>query len=370
MFAEWVQARRGYLSGWKWRSARRRGVRVFRYHGVVERKLDPVLDRNQHLLSVFRAQMDYLRRFRVIGMAELMAEAESKGFDTRPAAMVTFDDAFFNNTMAAEVMSRRRLPWCIFVPTGEVGPRRSMWSVETSLLLMRGRAEQIEALGRTWPLRTRREREESFRMLRAMLKAVPAAQRIEAVAALRAQFPTGESDRLLEEFPLLRMLTWEELQQLAGDGVEIGSHGLHHEIHHADQTPAVREREFAQSRAEIERRLGHPCKTFAYPNGNFVAASSREAGAAGYELAFTTETGTLEGKTRAERFVLPRLCAPSSLHGFVRSFWWDDIRADQAAESHPGVVGAEVTAGHRPALPAAAPPAEAKSAIEGPVRER
>ncbi len=333
MFAEWVEARRGYLSGWKWRSARRRSVRVFRYHGVVERKLDPVLDRNQHFLSVFRAQMDYLRRFRVIGMAELLAEAESKGFDSRPAAMVTFDDAFFNNTMAAEVMSRRRLPWCIFVPSGEVGPRRSMWSVEASLLIMRGRAERVSALGCAWPLGTRAEREESFRALRAKLKAVPAAKRLEAVAALRAQFPAGESDRLLEEFPLLRMLTWEELQQLAGSGVEIGSHGLHHEIQHANQSPSVRERELLQSRSDIEERLGRPCRTFAYPNGNFVADSPREAEAAGYELAFTTETGTLEGKTRAERFVLPRICASSSLQGFVRSFWWDDIRVNQPVEA-------------------------------------
>lgn len=332
MFAEWIEARRGYMSGWKHRSARRRGIRVFRYHGVVERKGDAILDRNQHVLSVFRAQMSYLRRFRVMSMADLMAEAQSS-FDGRPAAMVTFDDGFFNNTMVAEVMSGLRLPWCIFVPSGEVGPRRSMWSVETSLLLMRGRAERVDAFGRAWPLRTRSEREDSFRVLRAKLKAVPAALRLETVAALRAQFPAGESDRLLDEFPMLRMLTWEELQGLARGGVDIGSHGLHHEIHHADQTPEVRQQELSRSRSEIEERLGQPCKAFAYPNGNFVPASSAEVEAAGYELAFTTETGTLGGKTRAQRFELPRLCAPSSLHGFVRSFWWEDFGARQAAGS-------------------------------------
>ena len=333
MFAEWVQARRGYLSGWKWRSARRRGVRVFRYHGVVERKSDPVLDRNQHLLSVFRAQMDYLRRFRVLGMDELLAELDAPVPDHRPAAMVSFDDGFFNNLLAAEVLSHRRIPWCLFVPSGELGPRRAMWSVETSLLIMRGRAERVEALGRTWPLGTRSEREETFRILRAKLKAVPAPLRVETVTALRAQFPAGESDRLLEEFPSLRMLTWDELSGLASDEVEIGSHGLHHEIHHLDQPAAIREQELARSRSEIEERLARPCRTFAYPNGNFVAASAREAEGAGYELAFTTETGTLEGKTRAQRFLLPRLCAPSSLQGFVRSFWWDDIPAIRKGES-------------------------------------
>jgi peptidoglycan/xylan/chitin deacetylase (PgdA/CDA1 family) len=325
MFADWVETTRGYFSGWKWRSARRRGIRVFRYHGVVEQKSDRVLDRNQHLLSVFRAQMDYLRRFRVIGMAELMAElGEAPSTDRRPTAMVTFDDGFFNNLLAAEVLSHRRIPWGLFVPSGEVGPRRTMWSVEVSLLLLRGRADQVTAFDRTWPLRTRQEREESFRVLRAKLKAVPAPLRVETISSLREQFPAGESDRLLEEFPWLRMLTWEELEGLAAGGAEIGSHGLHHEIHHADQPAQIRERELVASRVEIERLVGRPCRTFAFPNGNFVDTSAREVEQAGYELAFTTETGTLEGKTRAQRFLLPRLSAPSSLHGFVRSFWWND----------------------------------------------
>jgi peptidoglycan/xylan/chitin deacetylase (PgdA/CDA1 family) len=333
MFAEWVQASRGYLSGWKAHSPRRTGIRVFRYHGVVERKSDPVLDRNQHLLSVFRAQVDYLRRFRVLGMSELLGELDAPETDRRPAAIVTFDDGFFNNMMAAEVLSRHRVPWCLFVPSGEVGARRAMWLVEASLLLMRGRAEQVIAFGSVWPLRTRAQREESFRALRARLKAVAAALRVETLAALRAQFPAGESDRLLEEFPALRMLTWEELGELASAGVEIGSHGVHHEIHHADQPPAIREEELSRSRAEIELRLARPCRTFAFPDGKFVAPSEREAEAAGYELAFTTEIGTIQGKTRRQRFVLPRLPAPSSLKGLARSFWWEDARASEVIES-------------------------------------
>lgn len=333
MFSEWADATRGYLSGWKWRSARRRGIRVFRYHGVVESKSDPVLDRNQHVLSVFRAQMDYLRRFRVIGVDELVEELARPRPNGDPAAMVTFDDGFQNNLLAGEVLSKRRIPWCVFVPSGEVGPRRAMWSVEVSLLLMKGRAETVTILERPWPLRTRQDRERTFAEVRGLLKSVPAPKRIEAVATLREQFPAGESDRLLDEHPWLRMLTWEELSELARAGVEIGSHGHHHEIQHEDQPEAVRREELVRSRTEIGDRLGRPCRAFAYPNGNFVATSPEEVERARYSLAFTTETGTVDERARSRPHLLPRLCANASLHGFVRAFWWEGVGAAVGAGS-------------------------------------
>jgi peptidoglycan/xylan/chitin deacetylase (PgdA/CDA1 family) len=338
MLADWIQARRGYLSGWKWSYVRRHGVRVFRYHGVVEQKRDLVLDRNQIDLDVFRAQMDYLRRFRVLGIGDLVEDLSAGKLPRWPSAMVTFDDGFHNNMLAAEILAPRRIPWSLYVPPGEVGASRAMWAVEVSLLVMQGRAATVAAFGRTWSLATRADREKSFREMRLRLKAVPAAVRLETVEALRRQFPAGESERLLADQPQLRMLTWEELSQLSSSGVEIGSHGLHHEIHHADQPAELRVRELVASRSELERRLGRPCRAFAYPNGNFVEASPREVETAGYDVAFTTVHGALESRSSAERFLLPRLSASGSLHGFVRNFWWDGdqpARRSQAPQPRP-----------------------------------
>jgi peptidoglycan/xylan/chitin deacetylase (PgdA/CDA1 family) len=324
MLADRIQATRGYLSGWRRHLLRRRGVRVFRYHGLVVAKTDPVLDRNQHVLSVFQSQMNYLRRFRVLSIGELIDELGSADLGRTPSALITFDDGFQNNLLAADILTRWRMPFAIFVPSGEVGPRRAMWSVEVSLLIISGRADQVELLGQAWPLKTRLEREKSFRELRTRLKAVPSAVRLEAMTQLRAQYPAGESDRLLEQAPWLRMLTWEELDQLGQSGVEIGSHGRHHEIQHADQPPLVREDELRASKSEIEQRLSRPCRAFAYPNGNFVDTSSAEVGRAGYELAFTTMTETLNGRSDELRFLVPRISASSWLGGFVRGFWWQD----------------------------------------------
>ena len=323
MLSEWTDARRGYLSGLFHRAIARRGIRVFRYHGVVERRGDTVLHRNQHDLRSFREQIRYLRRFRVIGLDELVPEIERRDDPAVPTAVLTFDDGFANNLIVGEVLRRYQLPWILFVPSGEVGPRRAMWLVELSMLLMLGRAESVEALGRTWPLRSRAQREDSFRRLRGWLKAASAADRLGALASVRTQFPEGESDRLLEEFPDLRMLTWDELRELSRNGVEIGSHGCHHEMQSAVQAKSVRSEELHRSRVELEARLEKPCRAFAYPDGQFVETSPAEVEGAGYELAFTTEAGTIAPSAEARRYLLPRLAAPASLRGFVHGFWWD-----------------------------------------------
>lgn len=52
---------------------------------------------------------------------------------------------------------------------------------------------------------------------------------------IRQQFPPEETRRLLGAFPSFQMMTWDEVSQIATAGVDIGSHGVHHEIHHASQ---------------------------------------------------------------------------------------------------------------------------------------
>jgi peptidoglycan/xylan/chitin deacetylase (PgdA/CDA1 family) len=125
----------------------------------------------------------------------------------------------------------------------------------------------------------------------------------------------------------VRTRTREQVLQLSSAGVEIGSHGRHHEIHHARQPADVRAAELGQSREELTSLLGSPCRWFAFPNGDFLPESAREVERAGYELGFTTASATLDGKTREDRFLLPRLAAPSSLHSFVRAVWWEPTAA-------------------------------------------
>ena len=252
-------------------NALRGDIRVLTYHGVVARKTDERLERNLHLVDEFRSQINFLRRFPILGLDELI-EICAKGRCRRKcAAAITFDDGYVNNLMAAEILEKHRLPWTLFVSTGVIGSGGTIWTVELSLLMLHGEANCIELYGQSWALRTRDEREHSFQAIRSLLKHEPALERRNLMDAIRSQFPSGEPVRLLDRFPGLRILSWDQLSQLAGSGVAIGSHGVDHELHHERQPDLVRLCELVESKATLEKRLGRPCRAFAFPNGDHGA---------------------------------------------------------------------------------------------------
>jgi peptidoglycan/xylan/chitin deacetylase (PgdA/CDA1 family) len=298
----------------------RRGIRVLTYHGLVELKVDERLERNLHLVEEFRSQVRFLKRSNVLSTDDLVEVQSTGRYPRRTAAALTFDDGYVNNLIAAEILDQYRLPWTLFVSTGAVGTVGTIWTVELSLLLLHGEATRIEVNGQTWTLRTRHDREQSFQAVRTMLKRQPARERRDLMEAIRPQFPAGETARLLDCFPGLRILSWEQLGQLARSGVTIGSHGVDHELHHEGQPESIRLRELVESKAILEERLGRPCRSFAFPNGNHDADSVSQIRQAGYDLGFTTIPGTVTGP---ESFPLvPRLSAAGSLRKFVKDMYW------------------------------------------------
>ena len=268
-------------------------------------------ERNFHVALSFREQARFFRRNGAISLDELARSLPQKDRSKRAGAAITFDDGYANNLLAAEILSEAKMPWTLFVSTGATGRCGAIWTVELSLLLLHGRCAGLEALGQAWRLGTREEREAAFQGIRYPLKAMPASLRRETVNGIRAQFAASETERLLEEFPAFRMLTWEEIRELAGAGVEIGSHGVDHEIHHPAQEEEVRRRELAESKKEIEKQVGKRCRFFAFPNGNYCDDSPREVEAAGYEMALTTQPGLV--RPDSNRFLLPRVSPGGSV---------------------------------------------------------
>jgi peptidoglycan/xylan/chitin deacetylase (PgdA/CDA1 family) len=319
----WASAASGYLSGLRNGDARRRGIRVFYYHGLVERRGDPLLDRNFSLISDFQEHIRLLRRFRIVSLAELADELSNKR-QFKTATVLTFDDGYANNLVAAEILDAARIPWSLFIATGAIGPQGVTWPEELSLLILHGQAQGVDALEKIWPLTNRERRQETFRGILIRMKAMAATQRRATLNQIRQQFPAGESRRLLNEFPSLRMLTWDEVRQLASSETEICSHGVYHEIHHDRQPATLRREELQNSKTQIEKRLGRSCNFFAFPNGDFTASSAQEVSDAGFTLAFTTQQKTIVPGTNP--FLLPRF-DPNyfvSFQSFTRNFFWEN----------------------------------------------
>jgi peptidoglycan/xylan/chitin deacetylase (PgdA/CDA1 family) len=98
----------------------------------------------------------------------------------------------------------------------------------------------------------------------------------------------------------LRGLGWSELEELADDGWEVGSHTRTHPRLTQLDDEAL-DRELRESRETCERALGRPCRSLAYPYGDFDARVMRAAASAGYEAA------VIEGLARPSMLAWPRV---------------------------------------------------------------
>ena len=301
--------RRARTFGWR-TLAVRRGRRstgrlvVLTFHGIREAGGDSDVERNLTPLPVFRDQVAFLRRLPVVDPDEALLDEERSG------VLLTFDDGYHNTLIAAEVLAEAGLPWMLAVPAGVIGTERSIWTVELSLLLLRGRADRVDLLGRTWDLGSDAARRSAFDVIRRHMKGAPASERRDLSAALEAQFPDRHVTELLDAQPGLRMLGWEQLDDLARHGVRIASHGHRHEILHDRQETEILAEEVVGSREEIARRIGRAPSLFVYPDGRVAPTSLAAVEAAGYRLAFTTEPGT--ARPGGASAALPRWELPSS----------------------------------------------------------
>ncbi len=89
----------------------------------------------------------------------------------------------------------------------------------------------------------------------------------------------------------VELLTADEIRALDRSGrVEIGGHTLSHAK--LDELPAQEQRrEIVENKKQLEEILGHSMVSFAYPFGNLNESAKHETRAAGYALAFATDSG-------------------------------------------------------------------------------
>lgn len=89
-----------------------------------------------------------------------------------------------------------------------------------------------------------------------------------------------------------RYMTWEQVAALDQDGMEIGSHTVHH-LGLPRLSAALRTFELADSRSVLEGHLGHSVLDFCYPGGEIDSATIAATGEAGYLSATTTRYGVV-----------------------------------------------------------------------------
>lgn len=99
-------------------------------------------------------------------------------------------------------------------------------------------------------------------------------------------------------------LTWDQVAEIAGNGITIGSHTKHHTYLPLASQDRLRE-ELVDSKQTIESRLGRPIHFLSYPVGGFTLQVQVLVKEAGYRAACTTNRASPLGGI--DRYALRRI---------------------------------------------------------------
>ena len=302
----------GVFRMFRWLNRNR--LTILTYHSVLPstRGIDDAEARNVVDSETFAWQMQYLsKHFSCLKLEEAVELLRRKRPLPPNSVVVTFDDGFWNNLgYAFPILRRFGVPATVFVTTGYIGRGTELlWTERVGRLL---RAAKIP--------------DETARRVRMRLKAMSFRERDAAIEELENRYGGDEIRQAPLDLNRYTFLTWSQTKQLASGGITIGSHTVAHPIM-SSLDDDQRRVEVMQSKQEIERHLGTPCKVFSYPNGtpnDFCQSDKESLREAGYLAAVTQIAGMNDAQTdhfELKRVNIGRGHGPQLFVAQVSGFW-------------------------------------------------
>lgn len=269
------------------------------YHRVVPMRHPDDFPFDSSLVSAtpaeFTWQMRYLRRhLNPIDAATLSGViAGSRELPPR-AVLVTFDDGYDDCVKyVLPTLRAEGVPGCVFVATGLIGATETYWFDQLALALQRSDATRLDLpeIGVRADLgRNVARRREIYGEVVELLKKLPDAARITAIASVKRQCPVRVDAATAQ---LSRPMDAREIAAAARAGLSIQSHTVTHPVLRNVDTARLHA-ELAESRDTIASLTGETPDMLAYPNGTWSDFGEREIAAArtcGYRAAMTYESG-------------------------------------------------------------------------------
>jgi len=280
--------------------------------------MDPQLDGSWVTPDRFRRQLRLLRsHYNIVTPSQVRLWCKGGGALPTRAVLLTCDDGLANAvTDMLPILQEEGLSCLFFVTSRSLAEEASMlWYEELYLTLLEVPEGVLEGsfcgvpvkayLNRSVPQRT-----STWHVMVETLSACDAQARLGCARAIRDEFHFPQDWSIQysrQEASRFRVLTVSEIRQLLGAGMEIGSHTISHPK--LSQLPAESSwREIAESRRDLEKALGVPVWSIAYPFGGIDSVSDREvqmAQKAGYDCAFINFGGGFRKDTNF--FGIPRV---------------------------------------------------------------
>jgi peptidoglycan/xylan/chitin deacetylase (PgdA/CDA1 family) len=270
-------------------------LRVLTYHRVANLQDSPLL--HPQIISAtpenFSRQMRFVaRHYHAVSLPAVFEAIEKKAPLPPRAVLITFDDAYDDfATVAWPILKSLKLAATLFVPTAYPDqPERAFWWDRLYRAFMQASREELKGtpLG-DLPLVDANARQQSLRRAQNYVKAVAHRQAMTFVDEICAR---------LDSPPLAQksVLSWNELRQLAKEGVALCAHTQTHPIMTQLSPEEVRQ-EVVGSQNDLQREIGAVLPSFCYPSGNHDDAVVKVLREEGFKLAFTTLKGQNDLRT-------------------------------------------------------------------------
>lgn len=249
-----------------------------------------------------RRQFLYLRRhYRVMhveaALEELYAPHKDKhsAFDRRIPLALTFDDGYCDNyTHAFTLAKELQIPFSIYLIPGYLENDAYFWWLEPKHLVECAQVPEVTFNSLTYHLAHPAERQALSAYIDTQVRyASSVAAREAFLASVREQLqvPATVAEEDVPSMPL----TWEQVHEMEQSGwVSFGAHTMNHPVLSSVSDPTELDYEVTECRTVLERRLGHPVCSLAYPIGQRQHISQDVVEAvrrAGYRWAVTTQYG-------------------------------------------------------------------------------
>jgi peptidoglycan/xylan/chitin deacetylase (PgdA/CDA1 family) len=238
----------------------------------------------------FRAQMNWLKaNSDLLSESDLLSGLRSGQAFSPRASMVTFDDGYLDNfTLALPILKELRVPAIFFIPTLALEDRSLGWWDVISYLLKKTQKTEIVLKGERLALSPDRGVVRTTLLQRMKLTSAEENQSLvqDLAQACAVELPS-------RELCGGELMTWDQVRETSQSGVSIGSHTHTHRVL-ATLDLATQREELSISKSQLERQLGKPVRTLAYPVGGYEHFNRETFGVAkecGYEAAFSFHTG-------------------------------------------------------------------------------
>lgn len=241
--------------------------------------------------EAFEAHVRYLTtNYRVLPLGDAVAALRAGKSLPLNSVVLTFDDGYADNFMAAETLIRNGATATFYLTTGCLAGGQPFWPAEVRYLVAAITDPSIVLTSAGDPLTISMATEADRRRAVGQLTRLFKSRTVAVRERLRDELRRAAGHPRLPDI----MLTWDQVRRMHQMGMTIGAHTVTH-----PNLPSagieVASSEIQGSRARLEQEIGAPVTMFSYPNGGaeryFTPELQRIVREAGFACATTSRNG-------------------------------------------------------------------------------